>query len=434
MSQYDFDVFLSYASAECGIARKFVQWLRRCGLRVWIDEEQLIPGSRFRVGLQQGLQECRHMVALLSEEYNSRHWTQRELDLFDLDADHTQRRMLGIELGTSVSGILDQVFLVHQRIKWNSERFDPEAFWLLFCGLTNARPGGRENWKRNGAQLIESNQSNPIFTGNSNKQQFQNVVEHFSENVNIEQLVEQILNEDDWEDAFFQLQGVTKKLPFNRISNELIAYPWAVGFSEFAAVIALAALPQKHTSYSSWPFLDLSCSEIVTWCLMPKLFSSFASEIWFSWAISTQSWEALPNAAERAPGRMADHFTSLAIPASTKAASFREVEEEYNYGYMITPWNHFHLCWLATRLRDNHAGRAHFSKLCSTTKQGEVRTGRFLNRISTWDLFSEYRADNNLHSELCDARDALGMLKLDALPNIKRRLLDVWRVAKTKSG
>jgi TIR domain-containing protein len=145
---YDFDVFLSYAGTDYKLARRFVEWMRCCGIRVWIDEEQLVPASRFRAGLEQGLQESQHMVALLTESYHTRSWTQRELDLFDLDADRSERHVLAIEFGPHPKGSLDQVFLVHQRIKWQSDDFDAEAFWKLHCGLTNTRPGQRDSWAK----------------------------------------------------------------------------------------------------------------------------------------------------------------------------------------------------------------------------------------------------------------------------------------------
>lgn len=41
--------------------------------------------------LQQGLRESQHMLSVLTAAYCTRPWTQRELDLFDLSADHSDR-------------------------------------------------------------------------------------------------------------------------------------------------------------------------------------------------------------------------------------------------------------------------------------------------------------------------------------------------------
>jgi hypothetical protein len=102
------------------------------------------------------------MVAMLTPEYVSRPWTQREIDLFDLDADRSERKLLAIQIGNLPAGVLDQVFLVYQRILWRGEAFDPEAFWHLNCGLANHRPGPRQEWGNNGLRLLDSTyQSSP---------------------------------------------------------------------------------------------------------------------------------------------------------------------------------------------------------------------------------------------------------------------------------
>ena len=429
VSAYAFDVFLSYACDDCEFARKVAQWLRCCGLRVWIDEEQLVPGYRFRVGLQQGLQESRHMVALLTDKYSTRPWTQRELDLFDLDAVHSERRVIGVKIDPVLTAPLDQVFLVHQRVQWASTEFDAEAFWKLYCGLTNTRPGPRETWNRKGNKLVRTVDS-AAPPENVNKRLFADSVSPHSTQVDLILLVQRILsgNAHDWQPFFTELRRTVAKIPFDRTLENLITMPWAIGFAEFAAVVALAVLPKKHHSYSPWPFVDLSCLEIVSWFLLKDaLTSSGPSEIWLSWAISQQSWDALPSAAARAPNFIAEHFSIIAKPAVAANNSFDKFEKEYNYGIMITPWNHFHLAWLAARLGDVDASRAHASRLCSTTKLGDVRTGRFLNRLTTWRIFSILRKVLAIKLEISEARQTLGMLDVDAIPSVQGRLTDIWR-------
>jgi hypothetical protein len=156
VTRYEFDVFLSYADMDIDFARRLVKWLRQINCNVWIAEEQLVPGSQFRAGLQQGLRESRHMAVILTHSYANRPWTQREIDLFDLNADHSRRRILAIQTDGFLPEELDQTFLVHQRIQWGGKGFDPEAFWLLNCGLLGRRPGIRQQWNANGVRLLES--------------------------------------------------------------------------------------------------------------------------------------------------------------------------------------------------------------------------------------------------------------------------------------
>lgn len=369
------------------------------------------------------------MVALLTDAYSTRPWTQRELDLFDLDANHSERRVIGLEIDPGQTAPLDQILQVHQRVQWASTEFDAEAFWKLFCGLTNTRPGPRETWSKNGNKLIKTVDSEAP-PENTNKRLFADSVSPHSTQGDLIHLIQRILsaNAHDWQPYFTELRGTVAKIPFDRLVESLITKPWAIGFAEFAAVIALAVLPKKHHSYSPWPFLDLSCSEIVSWFLLKDaLASSEASEIWFSWAVSQQIWDALPSAAARAPYSIAEHFSVLAKPAVAADESFDEFEREYDYGTMITPWNHFHLAWLAARLGNAEASRAHASKLCSTTKLGDVRTGRFLNRLTTWSIFSMLREDPTIRLEISEARQALGMLDAVGIPSVQGRLTDIWR-------
>lgn len=156
MASFGFDAFLSYTTEDLDFARKLVNWLRASGFEIWFAEEQLIPGQRWREGLENGLEASRHLVALLTKSYSNRRWTQRELDLFDLEADQTRRRMLGIQIGEIERGTVDQVFLVDQRLYWKDEDFDPEAFWKLYCGLKGEKPGPQSGWAGKGHQLISA--------------------------------------------------------------------------------------------------------------------------------------------------------------------------------------------------------------------------------------------------------------------------------------
>jgi GTPase SAR1 family protein len=151
-----YDVFVSHATPDKDFARNIVYWLRDAGFNVWFDEEQLVPGASFRAGLEQGIRESRHLISILTKEYINRKWTERELELFDVLASHYNRRVLGLKIGDDVLGFFDQTFLVNQRITWCSDvNFDPEAFWLLHCGLKGIKPGAKLNWKYKGNALLD---------------------------------------------------------------------------------------------------------------------------------------------------------------------------------------------------------------------------------------------------------------------------------------
>ena len=154
MSKFAFDAFVSYARADQEFTRKLVDWIRRAGFTVWLDEEQLTAGAEFRETIQKGVRISRHFIAVLSSEYTRRPWTRREVDLFDLHASKRERRLLAVTLDDIKEHRLDQAFLVHQRIAWRGRDFDAEGFWSLYCGLTDREPGPQKFWAREGKRLI----------------------------------------------------------------------------------------------------------------------------------------------------------------------------------------------------------------------------------------------------------------------------------------
>jgi photosystem II stability/assembly factor-like uncharacterized protein len=154
MTRFAFDAFVSYAHADVEFTRKLVDRLREAGFRVWLDEEEMPAGERFRDIIQKGIRTSRHLIAVLTAEYAARRWTQREVDLFDLPASQQRRRVLAVTLDEIEDRKLDQVFLVHQRIRWREGTFDPEAFWLLYCGLSDRKPGPHKFWASEGKRLV----------------------------------------------------------------------------------------------------------------------------------------------------------------------------------------------------------------------------------------------------------------------------------------
>lgn len=124
------------------------------------------------------------------------------------------------------------------------------------------------------------------------------------------------------------------------------------------------------------------------------------------------------------------HFKYLASPACFKNISFETLEENYDYGLMITPWNHFHLSWIAKRLGNLTASIAHAKRLCSTTVIGDERTGRFINRLATWQIFDEIRTQSDIKELLDSARDRLDLVAIDDIPAVRTRLNQIWTYLK----
>ncbi len=61
----DFDVFVSYSHRDKEWARRFVNALKRQGVKTWLDEEHLKPGSDWRSGILRALERSQHVVTVL---------------------------------------------------------------------------------------------------------------------------------------------------------------------------------------------------------------------------------------------------------------------------------------------------------------------------------------------------------------------------------
>lgn len=75
------DVFISHASEDKDkIAAPLADELQRRGLRIWYDDFSLELGDSLRRSIDAGLAQSRFGVIILSPQFFTKHWPQRELD------------------------------------------------------------------------------------------------------------------------------------------------------------------------------------------------------------------------------------------------------------------------------------------------------------------------------------------------------------------
>ena len=427
-NDFQYDVFLSHTSHDIEFVRHLTGWLRACGSRIWLAEEQLVPGSRFRAGLEQGIRESRDLIAVLTPAYCTRPWTQREIDLFDLEASLSERRILGVQVGDVDPSVMDQVFTVNQRISWNGQAFDPEGFWLLHCGLSRNKPGPKSDWASKGARLIESKQPTSATASLLHIVKIDQYNTQPSDTETILVLIADCLRvtEHEWKRSFSELRKILQAQDAH-LSKNLMLDLWATGRAEEAATL-FAASGESDNHYGAWAFLDAGCNPVARWMLISRLIQrADESEVWFSWAVCDMAWEFLPTVASKAPaGALRDHFVKLAYLANRDGLSFREAEAEYDYGIMITPWNHFHLTWLAVRLGDICSASAHVRTLCETALQGDIRAGRFLARICNWPVFQPVLTDSTTSELVVRARLSLSLDEKEVSVGVRQRLQEIW--------
>lgn len=113
----EWDVFISYAREDGEVARQLRDMLIRKGngLKVWMDDKEVLPGSELRRTLLEGLRGSRVVLALISPTYLRKHWTQIELGgafAFKLDKAgvipvlHDIERETAIEAVGAIAGLL----------------------------------------------------------------------------------------------------------------------------------------------------------------------------------------------------------------------------------------------------------------------------------------------------------------------------------------
>jgi TIR domain len=76
----EFDLFLSFVSANHSIAERLHASLRTRGVRVWMDRDRLRPGDLFPAASAQGLAQCRAMGLVVTPESLASDWAQHEHD------------------------------------------------------------------------------------------------------------------------------------------------------------------------------------------------------------------------------------------------------------------------------------------------------------------------------------------------------------------
>ena len=99
IDQFEYDVFLSHASADKAAVRELAQRLKGDGLRVWLDEWVIQPGDSIPLAIEQGLESSRTLVLVMSQAAFDSEWVtlERHTALFR-DPTNQQRRFIPLRL------------------------------------------------------------------------------------------------------------------------------------------------------------------------------------------------------------------------------------------------------------------------------------------------------------------------------------------------
>ncbi len=67
-NQLQFDVFLVHNSQDKPQVRAIAQELKRCGLKPWLDEEQILPGRSFQDVIQKAIQSVKSAAIFIGSK------------------------------------------------------------------------------------------------------------------------------------------------------------------------------------------------------------------------------------------------------------------------------------------------------------------------------------------------------------------------------
>lgn len=73
-TEFEYDVFLSHASADKPAVRELAERLEGDGLRVWLDEWVIQPGDLVSLKVEQGLESSRTLVLVMSQAAFDSEW------------------------------------------------------------------------------------------------------------------------------------------------------------------------------------------------------------------------------------------------------------------------------------------------------------------------------------------------------------------------
>lgn len=104
-----FDVFLSYHSGDSAWVVELKNALKRKGMRVWLDKEQIRPGDLFVNALEMAIQSCGSVAIIVSAAALRSPWVQEEYNralTLANSYDHTLRLIPILLEGTQLPGFL----------------------------------------------------------------------------------------------------------------------------------------------------------------------------------------------------------------------------------------------------------------------------------------------------------------------------------------
>ena len=119
LEKFTYDVFISYSSKDKPAVRELARRLKAYGVRVWFDEWEIKPGDMIGLKIEQGLEQSRTLVLVMSANAFSSDWValERHTAMFR-DPTNARRRFIPLRLDdTEIKDTLKQFAYVDWRQK-----------------------------------------------------------------------------------------------------------------------------------------------------------------------------------------------------------------------------------------------------------------------------------------------------------------------------
>lgn len=130
LNKRDFDIFLSHAHKDEQFVSGLYRWLtEKAGFSVWYDSRELSAGAKLATDLQRGIERCRSIFIILTEESVSRGWVKNEYNsAMDEQANNTDFRVVALRLvGADTKELMKGITW----IEFPEERIDTDTAYAI---------------------------------------------------------------------------------------------------------------------------------------------------------------------------------------------------------------------------------------------------------------------------------------------------------------
>ena len=130
---FEYDVFLSHASADKLAVRELAERLKGDGLCVWFDEWVIQPGDNIPLAIVEGWENSRTLVLVMSQAAFDSEWVtlERHTALFR-DTTNQQRRFIPLRLD-NCDIIRENTTSIGQRSRGEQSGENRNRFERFFC-------------------------------------------------------------------------------------------------------------------------------------------------------------------------------------------------------------------------------------------------------------------------------------------------------------